>query len=92
MPEIVRDEEVLGGDPCIEGTRIGVLDVYELSIGGGHDPADAADQLELSLAEVYAALAYYYDNPEEMRRIRAERKAAHERLAEESLQPPESVQ
>lgn len=91
MIEIVCDDDILGGDPRIEGTRIGVLDVYELSVGGGYEPADAADQLDLSLAEVYAALSYYYDNPDEMRQIRAEREAAKERLAEEALGPPESV-
>lgn len=91
MPDIVRDETVLGGEPCIEGTRVGVLDVYELSVGGGYTPADAADQLDVSLAAVYAALSYYYDNTDEMRTLREERAATSERLAEEALQPPETV-
>lgn len=91
MPAIVRDDEVLGGEPRIEGTRVGVLDVYELSVGGGHTPEDAADQLDLSLAAVYAALSCYYDNPDEMRRLREERLTLQETLAGVALQPPGST-
>lgn len=92
MTEIVRDEDVLGGEPRIEGTRIGVLDVYELSVGGGYTPEDAADQLDVSLAGIYAALSYYYENAEELRELREERAALRESLVEDALQPPESVQ
>lgn len=88
MTEIVRDEAVLGGEPCIEGTRIGVHHVYDLAVGDDRSPADAAEQLDISLAEVHAALAYYYDNPEEMEQLRREHERARERLAEETLQPP----
>jgi len=89
MTEIVRTEEVLGGEPRIEGTRIGVLDVYELVVGGGCSPADVADQLGCSLGEVYTALAYYYDNVGEMRQLRRERERTATRLDKNALQPPE---
>lgn len=64
---IVRDETILDGDPRIEGTRIAVLHVYELAVDGDHPPADVADQLDVSLGDVYDALAYYYNHPKEMR-------------------------
>ena len=62
MVEIVRAEGVLGGAPRIEGTRVGVLHVYELVVGD-NPPANVADQLDRSLAEVHSALAYYHEHP-----------------------------
>ncbi|MEF8886093.1 MAG: DUF433 domain-containing protein, partial [Haloarculaceae archaeon] len=59
MADIVRTDGVLGGDPRLDGTRVGVLHVYELVVAGDHSPADVADQFALSLGEVYPALAYY---------------------------------
>lgn len=89
MAQIVRSEGVLGGDPRIEGTRVGVLHVYDLAVDGGHSPADVADQLDLSLGEVYSALAYYHENPDEMRAVRRAQEEAFERLKGEALTPPE---
>jgi len=89
MAEIVRTGVVLGGDPRIEGTRIGVLHVYELVVGGGHSAADVADQLDLSLGEVYSALAYYHEHPEEVREVRSAYEDAETTLGEASLSPPE---
>ena len=88
MSSIVTTPDVLGGEPRIEGTRVGVLSVTELVVGGEYSPADVADQFDLSLGEVHAALAYYYDHPEEMRELRREREEVEARLAEEALQPP----
>lgn len=92
MTRIVRTDDVLGGEPRIEGTRIGVLDVYELVIDGGYAPEDVADQLDRSLGDVYGALAYYYDHPEEMQQLRAEREGTTARLADCALEPPEPAQ
>lgn len=92
MASIERSDDILGGEPCVGGTRVGVLDIYELVIGGGYSPADIADQLELSLAEVYAALAYYHEHPVEMRELKQERDATKSQLADEALSPPEPAQ
>jgi uncharacterized protein (DUF433 family) len=89
MAEIVRTGDVLGGEPRLDGTRIGVLDVYELVVEGDHSPADVADQLNLSLGEVYTALAYYHEHPDEMRTVRRDREAADADLADRALAPPE---
>jgi len=89
MADIVRTEGVLGGDPRIAGTRVGVLHVYELVVEGDHPPVDVADQLDISLGEVYSALAYYHEHPEEMREVRAAQEAAAATLRDESLSPPE---
>lgn len=89
MTTVVQTERVLGGEPRIEGTRIGVLDIYELVIDGGYSPADCADQLDISLADIYTALAYYHEHPEEMRKLRREREQTEKILSEDALQPPE---
>lgn len=92
MTDIIRTEDVLGGEPRIDGTRIGVLDIYELVVDGEYSPADVADQLDRSLADVYTALAYYHDHPEEMRTLRREREELTRDLASDELQPPEPAQ
>lgn len=85
---ITQDAEILSGDPRIEGTRIGVLQVYELAVMGEYSAADVADQLGISVGDVYSALAYYYDHPERMRHVRDRHQDATQRLAETALQPP----
>jgi len=85
---ITTDAEVLHGLPRVEGTRISVLHVYETVVDGDTDPAGAADALDLSLGEVYGALAYYDNNPEEMRAHRAAQDEAREELRERAVEPP----
>jgi uncharacterized protein (DUF433 family) len=92
MVDIVRTDDTLGGEPRIEGTRVGVLDVYELVVDGEDSPSSVADQLDRSLAEIYTALAYYYEHPEQMRELREEREQTRQILADEALQPPETGQ
>jgi uncharacterized protein (DUF433 family) len=89
MAEIVRTGDVLGGDPRIKGTRVGVLHVYELVVEGEHSPVDVADQLDLSLGDVYSALAYYHEHPDEMQEVRRSQEDARTNLTEASLSPPE---
>jgi uncharacterized protein (DUF433 family) len=85
---ITTDAEVLHGLPRIEGTRISVLHVYDTVVAGDTDPAGAADALDLSLGEVYEALAYYYNNPGEMRTHRATQDEAREELRRRAVTPP----
>lgn len=88
---IVHDDEVLGGEPRIEGTRIGVRHVAAHVVEGDRSAAHVADQLDLSLADVHEALSYYYGHPEEMRELDREAEAAFDRIREISLKPPERV-
>jgi len=59
---IYRNSEVRGGRPCIVGTSLRVLDLVNAMIMADRRPDQLAQDFDLSLAEVYAALAYYYDN------------------------------
>jgi uncharacterized protein (DUF433 family) len=89
---IARDEHVLGGEPRIDGTRIGVRHVAARVVDSGQSPAHVADQLNVPLADVYEALSYYYAHIDEMREFEAENESAFERARESSLKPKETVQ
>src|SRR3990170_2869898 len=52
-----------GGRPCIAGTRIRVQDVYVWHELQGRSPDEIVSGFpQLSLADVYAALAYFWDH------------------------------
>lgn len=89
---ITRDEDILGGEPRIDGTRIGVRHVAARVIDSGQSPAHVADQLGVSLADVYESLSYYYAHIDEMRELETKNEAAFERVRESSLKPKETVQ
>ncbi|MFC7076828.1 MULTISPECIES: DUF433 domain-containing protein [Haloarcula] len=88
---IARDDDVLGGEPRIDGTRIGVRHVAARVIDRGQSPAHVADQLDVALADVYESLSYYYAHIDEIRELEAENEAAFERVQELSLKPKETV-
>jgi len=78
---------VLGGKPRLEGRRISVLQIAELVLDCNEDPATVADQLAISIADVHEALAYYYDNIEEMNKQRAKCESLVEELKPTSKSP-----
>jgi len=84
---IIATEDVMGGKPRLEGRRISVLQIVELVLDQGEDPATVSDQFGISLADVHGALAYYYDNLEEMERYRQRRSDLVEKLRTESNAP-----
>lgn len=89
---IVTTDGVLGGEPRISGTRIGVRDVYALAVKGEYSPVDVADQLDLSLGAVHTALAYDYEHPAEMCALEQERADAERELAQRSVTPPQPAE
>lgn len=76
---IVSTEGVLGGKPRIDGTRIGVYFVHERVEGRGLEPQTVADRHDLDVADVYRALAYYHDHPDEMASIEETREERREK-------------
>ncbi|PSQ19725.1 hypothetical protein BRD01_15475 [Halobacteriales archaeon QS_8_65_32] len=87
MIEIVRAEGVLGGEPRIDGHRISVLQVAEMIYEGGYGSEHIADRLDISLAEVHAALSYYYEHPDEMDAFREHHREFEAQLKSESSAP-----
>ena len=66
-PHITKDPKVCGGKACVDNTRIRVMDIVELQREGKR-PEDMLHvfTVPLTLAQVHAALAYYYDHREEI--------------------------
>ena len=62
---IIRNPELRGGRPIISGTGVTVRTIvghYKL----GLTPEETADEMGLDLAGVYAAIAYYHLNRDEI--------------------------
>ena len=59
---ISTDPSVRNGRPCVAGTSIEVSVIVIAKIMQEAEPDQIAADYDLSLAQVYAALAYYYDN------------------------------
>jgi uncharacterized protein (DUF433 family) len=57
---------VAGGKPRIAGHRISVQNIAIWHERMGMSADEIASEYELTLADVYAALAYYYDHREEI--------------------------
>jgi len=57
---------IAGGKPRIAGRRITVQQVAVWHERMGRSADEIADEYDLTLAEVYAALAYYFANREEL--------------------------
>jgi uncharacterized protein (DUF433 family) len=87
MPEIVHSEGVLGGDPRIEETRIGVYHVYQRYVEADDSPEEIATSLDISVAAVHAALAYAFSHAEEMRVIEARNRDQYESNSAQRLVP-----
>lgn len=63
---IYRNSNVRRGRPCIVGTDLRVLDIVISKIFAERTPDQLAEDYALSMAEVYAALAYYHCNKAEI--------------------------
>ena len=61
---IVSTPEIAGGKPRIVGHRITVQNVVIWHEHMGYSVDEIATQYALTLSEIYAALAYYYDHKE----------------------------
>jgi uncharacterized protein (DUF433 family) len=79
---IAQNPNVRGGRPYIVGTTIPVADIAVIHIVQQQSADAIAADYDLSLAQVYAALAYYYQHKaeidasiEERRQLAAEMKA-----------------
>ena len=67
--------DVAGGKPRIAGRRITVQNIVIQHERMGKTPDEIAAEYDLTLAEIHAALAYYFDHREEIDRAMAESQA-----------------
>jgi len=79
---VVQDEDICGGDPTLDGTRIRVSDVVVQVEHREKTPEEVVSSFPaLSVADVYAALTYYHERP---RQIRKEIRDREQRLIEKA--------
>jgi uncharacterized protein (DUF433 family) len=65
-PYIVKNEEILKGEPIVVGTRTSVRTIVE-NWRMGLSPEEIGEALpHITLAQVFDALSYYMDNQEEI--------------------------
>ena len=64
---ITRTPGICGGEPAINGTRITVRDVVSM-LRVGYTPDTLAGEAypHITLAQVYDALSFYHDHPDEI--------------------------
>jgi uncharacterized protein (DUF433 family) len=80
-PHIIRVQGLHGGRPIVSGKSVSVQTIVAL-FQQHLSPAQIVEEYGgvLTLAEVYDALAYYYDHPGEIEQYLAENRAALETL------------
>src|SRR4051794_36458729 len=65
--QIVKTPDVCGGRACIAGHRIRVADIVVWHERRGYSPDEIVNLFPgLTLSDVYAALAYYFDHRAEI--------------------------
>ena len=66
--KIVEDEDHSQGSPTVEDTGIRVVDIAKAYEHSGYSPDEITELYpDLSLSEVHSALAYYYENIDDLR-------------------------
>lgn len=85
---IIRTPGIKGGTPHIAGTGVTVRTIVRWYKLGMSPEEIAAEYSHLALAHVYAALAYYHANREEMEVDMAAEEAESDRLEKEHRRQP----
>jgi uncharacterized protein (DUF433 family) len=79
-PHIVRLAGVCGGEPLIDGLRVTVRHVVTLH-QRGESILGIAEALNISEAQVFHALSYFFDHRDEIMAIIAQEEQAHGQFA-----------
>jgi len=59
---IIRDPEIRGGRTVVRGTTLRISDIAVYHVEQGMSPEELADQFNLGLWKVHAALSYYFSH------------------------------
>ena len=82
-PHIVKRPDYCSGKAAIDNTRVRVMNVVGLHKEGKTTAEIQEAYPDLLPAQVYAALVYYYDNPEEIEAELRDDETAAERYDQE---------
>jgi len=63
---IIKDPKIRGGRPVVAGTGIRVMDIVALTKYHQRTVEEITVSYGLTMAQVHAALAYYYDHQSEI--------------------------
>ena len=87
------DESNIHDEPHVRDRRITVSHIHALVEERGLDAQTVADRFDLTASDVYHALAYYHDHPEEMRAVEERRRELQEAAEEDPriITGPEDV-
>lgn len=78
------DESGIHDEPHSRDRRITVSHIQAVVEDRGLVARTVADRFGLTISEVYHALAYYHDHPEEMRAVEEDPRELHEAAEEDS--------
>jgi uncharacterized protein (DUF433 family) len=78
-PHIVRREGVCGGEPIIDGLRVSVRHVATLYLRG-ESVHEIAEALNLTEAQIFHGLSYFFDHRDEITALIAQEEEAHARF------------
>jgi uncharacterized protein (DUF433 family) len=68
IEHIAMTPDICGGKPHIAGRRITVHNIAVLHVRNGWSVEQIANELELTPAQIHAALSYYHDHKDEIDR------------------------
>jgi uncharacterized protein (DUF433 family) len=81
-------ESPIHDEPHVESSRITVRYLARQVDDRGLHPATVAENHDLPVGDVYAALAYFHAHPDEMTRVERQREAAIERAESMTTMTP----
>ena len=85
---IQSQPSVCGGKPCVAGTRIRVQDIFVWHELQGQSADEIVTRFpQLTMADVYAALSYYWDHRDEIQRDMQADSDLVTRLRQQSVSP-----
>ncbi len=85
IDRIVSKPGVCGNKPCIAGTRIRVQDIYVWHELNGLTPDEIVFQFpHLTMGDVYAALAYYWDHRADIQQQMDEETRLYQRMKQKN--------
>ncbi len=82
---IAINPEIRNGHPYIVGTTVTVADIAITKVFRMMDADEIAEHFEISLPQVYSALAYYYDHKAEIDQSIHERRKLAAELKEQRI-------
>jgi len=78
--KIVSTPDVCGGHPRVTGTRVRVIDIFAWHDGAKKSAEEISFEFDLQVADVHAALDYYFANIDEIKALVEKDKAFVEQM------------